>query len=563
MSTAGVCERMVSIAIAGVTLAFWPMGMAEGGESQPATTEPAIIPRPASLELLPGRFIVSPGTVVVVEGGQRDAQAVAETLVDLLRRTAGLNLPVQSGAPTAGSTIALKLTPDDRALGPEGYALTIEPERVTLRAVEPRGLFWGVQTLRQLLPPESAAGAGADGQQGAATGPSQGKAPAEIALPALRIVDMPRYAWRGMHLDVCRHMLPVEFVKRYIDLLALYKMNTFHWHLTEDQGWRIEIRKYPKLTEVGAWRIENGQRYGGFYTQEEIREIVAYAAARFITVVPEIEMPGHSLAALAAYPELSCTGGPFAVASRWGIFEDVYCAGNERTFEFLQDVLAEVLELFPSKYIHIGGDECPKARWKACAKCQARIKAEGLANEDELQSYFIRRISRFLESRGRRLVGWDEILEGGLAPDATVMSWRGVKGGIAAASQGHDVVMTPTSACYFNFAQTADPGERGHPDGPVITLRQVYDYEPTPAELPPDKTGHVLGAQGNLWTEYVVTPADAEYMAFPRLCALAEVTWTPKERRDWGSFSRRLADHRVRLDGLGVRYCGKEFPGRE
>jgi hexosaminidase len=351
----------------------------------------------------------------------------------------------------------------------------------------------------------------------------------------------------------------------------LHKMNRFHWHLTEDQGWRIEIKKYPRLTEVSAFRDEtiighgrnrpqqyDGQRYGGFYTQEQIKEIIDYAEKRFVTIIPEIEMPGHALAALAAYPELSCTGGPFKVGTKWGVFDDVYCAGNEQVFTFLEDVLTEVVELFPGEYIHIGGDECPKTRWKKCAKCQDRIQQEGLQDEHELQSYFIRRIEKFLLSKGKRLIGWDEILEGGLAPQATVMSWRGVDGGIAAAKQSHDVIMTPNSHLYFDYYQ-ADPVSEPLAIGGYTTLKKVYSYEPTPAELTPDEQKYILGAQANIWTEYIKTPEYVEYMAVPRMCALAEVAWTAKEKKNWHDFQRRLQTHMKRLDALNVNFSKGSF----
>jgi hexosaminidase len=363
-----------------------------------------------------------------------------------------------------------------------------------------------------------------------------------------------------MLLDCGRHFMTKDFVKRYIDLLAYHKLNVLHWHLTEDQGWRIEIKKYPKLTEIGAWRQatrddeqprDAAGRYGGFYTQDDIREIVAYAKSRFVTIVPEIEMPGHCQAALASYPELSCTGGPFQVGTEWGVYDDVYCAGNDHTFEFLQDVLTEVLDLFSSQFIHIGGDEVPKTRWKACPKCQARIKAEGLKDEAELQSYFVRRIERFLASKGRRLVGWDEILEGGLAPNATVQSWRGMGGAIAAATAGHDVVSSPTSHCYLDYPQF--PVVSTQPVT-VITLDKIYSFEPTPAELNAEQAKHILGAEGNMWTERA--PQDrVDYLVFPRLCALAEVTWSPKELRNWDDFATRMKAHYQRLDALGVRYA--------
>jgi hexosaminidase len=360
----------------------------------------------------------------------------------------------------------------------------------------------------------------------------------------------------------------VEFVKKHLDTLAFHKMNVFHWHLTEDQGWRIEIRRHPELADLGAWRTGtlvgrfsgegprefDGVRHGGFYTQEQVKDVVAYAAQRHVTVVPEIEMPGHAQAALAAHPELSCTGGPFEVSRTWGIHGDVFCAGNDAVFALIEDVIDEVVALFPGPFLHIGGDECPKARWKACPKCQARIRAEGLANEDALQSWFVRRIERMVNARGKRLVGWDEILEGGLAPNATVMSWRGVEGGIEAARLGHDVVMSPTTHCYLDYQQAEDPSTEPAAFDAYLPLEKVYSYEPVPPELSPEQGRHVLGVQGNLWTEYIATPQQAEYMLWPRACALAEAGWSPAGPRDWGAFRARLAVHLPRLDALGVRY---------
>jgi hexosaminidase len=467
---------------------------------------------------------------------------------------------------------------DETTLGDEGYAITIVQNGAILHARTAAGLSRGVQTFRQLLPiePERAVNpASASGQW---------------QIPCVRIIEVPRYPHRGMLLDCGRHFMSKEFVKRYIDLLAYHKLNVLHWHLTEDQGWRIEISKYPKLTEIGAWRTitrdsertesqdgrdgrttqatepQDGRdgrttqatrttpptgRYGGFYTQDDVREIVAYAASRYIAVIPEIEMPGHSLAALASYPELSCTGGPFEVGTQWGIYDDVYCAGNERTFEFLEDVLSEVIELFPSRFIHIGGDECPKERWKKCAKCQARIKSEGLNDEHELQSYFIRRIEKFLNGKGRRLIGWDEILEGGLAPNATVQSWRGMDGAIAAATSGHDVISSPTSHCYLDYAQGRNPGEPTNMG--FLPLSRVYEFEPTPPQLTEEQVRHVLGLEGNMWTEHAPPPL-VDRQVFPRLCAIAEIGWSPKERRDWDDFQRRMKVHHKRLDALGVMY---------
>ncbi len=509
--------------------------------------DPTVVPAPVLVESAAGSFSVTVGTTLLVEPGHR---GVRETALYLAGRLEEHGLPrpfiVEARGPdmTHG---AILLTTNGAAatLGEEGYELEITPRGVRLRALTAHGLFHGVQTIRQLLPAEGPLEAeAADGEDSLVVRMGQ-------RLPCLRIVDQPRYRWRGMLLDCCRHFMEPEFVKRCIDLLAYHKMNVLHWHLTEDQGWRIEIEKYPRLTAVGAWRGKGEERYGGFYTREQIRDIVEYARSRHVTVVPEIEMPGHALAALAAYPELSCTGGPFEVGTRWGVYEDVYCAGNDEVFRFLEDVLGECLELFPSEYIHIGGDECPKERWRHCPKCQARIKAEGLADEDQLQSWFIRRIEAFLNSKGRRLIGWDEILEGGLAPNATVQSWRGMEGAVAAATAGHDVISSPITHCYFDYPQLADPGMPRWMG--VIDCRRTYGFEPTPAELTSEEARHVLGAEGNVWTERIPQER-VEQMLFPRLAALAEVTWSPAHRRDWDDFSRRLKTHFTRLDAMGVDY---------
>lgn len=389
----------------------------------------------------------------------------------------------------------------------------------------------------------------------------------------MTIEDSPRYQWRGMHLDVCRHFFTKAEVEKYIDYLALYKFNVFHWHLCDDQGWRIEIKKYPKLTEVGSIRKQtmigkpskdqkfDGKPYGGFYTQEDIKEIVAYATARHITVVPEIEMPGHALAALAAYPQYSCNGKLLEVGTTWGVFDDVYCAGNDSTFAFLQDVLSEVCELFPGKYIHIGGDECPKERWKTCPKCQKRIKDEKLKDERELQSYFIQRMEKFVNSKGKQIIGWDEILEGGLAPNASVMSWRGTQGGIDAAKQHHYVVMTPGKPCYFDHYQSRDKLKEPIAIGGFNPLDSVYKYEPMPKQLDPQEQQYILGAQGNVWTEYITTFKQVEYMAVPRMCALSEVLWTDPKNKNYKDFVARLKLHSVMLDKMGVNYA-KHFKSK-
>ena len=509
-----------------------------------------IVPRPAKLTPGEGGFSIGPSThVVLAPEAPADVRQAVDRWAERIRRAGGPPLPVVAPGPAEDTDAIIVRLDADAGVGAEVYVLDVSPRRVRLSAPAFAGIAHGLETLRQLLPPDierASAGTGT------------------LVIPAVTIDDAPRFRYRGMHLDVGRHFFPVDFIKRYIDLLALYKFNTFHWHLTEDQGWRIEIRKYPRLTSVGAWRREtvvdknfdpyigDGQRYGGFYTQDEVRDVVAYAAERAITVIPEIEMPGHSLAALASYPELACTPGPFEAGTSWGVFEDIYCP-SERTFAFLQDVLTEVMELFPSRYVHIGGDEAPKRRWRESALAQEVIRREGLADEAELQSWFIRRIERFLAGHGRRLIGWDEILEGGLAPDATVMSWRGMEGGIAAARQGHDVIMTPTSHVYLDYYQ----GPRATEPlaiGGFTPLDKVYAFEPVPPELTLDEARHVLGAQGNVWTEYMKTTDHVEYMVLPRMLALAEVVWSPAAARDWERFHAGLPAELRRLDVLGVNY---------
>lgn len=516
------------------------------------SSNPYILPLPKSLVADSGRFVIGRETGIIV--GQHDLEQEGAFLQAALTPLLGaapsiLHEDRTPGAadPQAVPGTILLLLKSGTALGPEAYELAIGHDHMTLTAATPAGIFYGIQTIIQLLPTVSSVGSSAP----------------QVALPCLSIADEPRFAWRGMHLDVCRHFFGVDFVKTYIDLLARYKMNRFHWHLTDDQGWRIEIKKYPKLTGKGAWRngsqhgpysqrTYDSTRYGGFYTQEQIRDVVAYAMARHVTVVPEIEMPGHALAALAAYPELSCTGGPFAVQKGWGVFDEVFCPKDE-TFTFLQDVLTEVMDLFPGDYIHIGGDECPKTRWKACAHCQALMKKEGLKGENELQSYFIRRIDKFVNSEGRKVIGWDEILEGGLAPNAAVMSWRGIEGGTAAAQQKHNVVMSPGSHCYLDHYQ-GDPAHEPLAIGGFTTVQKTYSYEPVPEALTGEEAKYIMGAQGNVWTEYITTPEHVEYMALPRMIALAEVLWSPKEKRDEGSFIRRLESEFPKLDALHVNY---------
>lgn len=506
-----------------------------------------IIPQPVKVEPVEGSFTLQARTGLV---GPEKAMPVMQYLRQVLAPATGFTLPLGTQAQPDTSSIVFSLTSELASeLGGEGYRLTVSPKTMLIEAAEPAGLFYACQTIRQLLPEAI----------------YQTRQIRDVAwtVPCLRITDMPRFSWRGMHLDVCRHFMPKEFVKKYIDLLALHKMNVFHWHLTEDQGWRIEIKKYPKLTEVGAWRKEtvvrksnprafDGTPHGGFYTQDDVREIVAYAARQFVTVVPEIELPGHAQAAIAAYPELGTTGKPVEVLTYWGGCEEIFNV-EDSTIQFLQNVLVEVLDLFPSTFIHIGGDEVNKRPWRQDPRAQARIAALHLRNEDGLQSWFIKQMDTFLAARGRRLLGWDEILEGGVAPGATVMSWRGEEGGIAAANAGHDVVMAPNTYTYFDYSQ-ADPNTEPPAGGCFLTLERVYAYEPIPAGIAADKAKHILGAQGQVWTEYIPTFEVAEYMAFPRACALSEVLWSRAESKNFDAFKTRLSAHLKRLDVLNVHY---------
>jgi hexosaminidase len=535
-------------------IALLVSGCGSGSQNSPEKTI-AIIPAPVSITALKGSFVFTDKSRIILSTLNNETRLAADYLALLVKNPTGLVLPVEEGIKPARNSVFMTL--DTAVKNDEGYLLTVTEKKIIIKAKSAVGLFYAVQTIRQLLPPEVEKQAVVEG--------------IKLSVPACEIKDAPRFVYRGMHLDVCRHMFPVTYIKRYIDMIALHKMNTFHWHLTDDQGWRIEIKKYPKLTETGAFRKEtivghagkppfvyDGKPYGGFYTQNEVREIVAYAASKFVTVIPEIEMPGHALAALASYPELSCTGGPFETGTKWGIVDDVYCAGKEGTFSFLEDVLTEVIDLFPGKYIHIGGDECPKARWEKCPFCQKRIKDEGLKNEQELQSYFIQRIEKFLISKGRKIIGWDEILEGGLAPEATVMSWRGTSGGIAAAKEKHDVIMTPSKYVYLDYYQCEPEGEPLAIGG-YLPLERVYSFNPMPSELTVDEQKYILGVQGNVWTEYIPTPEQMEYMAYPRMFAIAEAGWSPERLKDFEEFLSRLDILKKRYDAIGINYFKGEY----
>ncbi|WP_282013725.1 beta-N-acetylhexosaminidase [Marinifilum flexuosum] len=532
-----------------------------------------IIPKPIDIQVKNGRFIIDQNTKVTAD---KDLEVEAQYLAEILSLSTGKEIQF-TDKNTKGN---INLIIDSSLESDEAYILSVDYNKVKISGKTAKGIFYGIQSLRQLIQKKALC-----------------ESESEIAsIPATLITDAPRYAYRGMHLDVARHFFSVDFIKRYIDILAMHKMNSFHWHLTEDQGWRIEIKKYPKLTEVGALRngtivgnypgSENDNlKYGGYYTQEEVKEVIAYAAKNHITVIPEIELPGHSSAAIAAYPFLSCfpkensivpkgmisegskkaqrNGKPKIVQESWGVYDDVYCAGKEETFEVLENILSEVIELFPSKYIHIGGDECPKGNWKRCPLCQKRKKEHGLKDEHELQSYFIQRIEKFVNSKGKNIIGWDEILEGGLAPNATVMSWRGNKGGIEAANAEHNVIMSPNSHCYFDHYQAKDRTNEPIAIGGFLPVEKVYSFDPTPDELEASKHKYILGGQANLWTEYIGTEEYAEYMLLPRLTALSESLWSQKKMKNWDDFKVRLSTFRKKYDELGLNYAKHVFKNEE
>ncbi|WP_293666193.1 glycoside hydrolase family 20 protein [uncultured Parabacteroides sp.] len=519
-------------------------------DGQKAQGDYAVIPLPQEVAIQGSApFLLKPSTPITYQEGDAEMEQTARFLASYIKDATGYEPKVTTG--DTGKGIHLSIASDIR--NKEGYRLLVSENGVEIAGASNAGIFYGVQTLRKSIP------AVADGMQ--------------VELPAVSINDYPRFPYRGMHLDVSRHFFPTDSVKKFIDILALHNMNRFHWHLTDDQGWRIEIKKYPELTQIGSKRKEtvigrnsgkyDGQPYDGFYTQDEIRDVIAYAKERFITIIPEIDLPGHQLAALATYPELGCTGGPYEVWTQWGVSDDVICAGNEKSMQFLEDVLAEVIDLFPSEYIHIGGDECPKVRWQKCPKCQARIKAEGIKGdskhsaEEYLQSYVISRMEKFVESKGRHIIGWDEILEGGLAPNATVMSWRGVGGGIEAAKQQHNVIMTPNSYLYFDYYQSTDTEHDPLAIGGYLPLERVYSFEPTDG-IPEEYQKYVIGAQANLWTEYIPTFSQVEYMIMPRMDALAEVQWT-NAPKDYKAFLPRLVRMTKLYDRLGYNYAKHIF----
>lgn len=517
-----------------------------------------LIPYPNHLTPRSGSFAVAGAAFAADEKMDEPTRAIVADFAARMAEVAGTQAEVAYSATPEEGGFCFRV---DETLPAEHYALEVTQAGATLRASSLPGFIYGIQTLKQLLPAAVYGGEAA---------PSD-----KWEIPCVSIEDAPRFGYRGLHLDVARHFFDTKQVEKVIDMMVVHKLNTLHWHLTEDQGWRIEIKRYPKLTEFGSkrkgtmiekqWGSCDNVPYGGYYTQDEIREVVAYAAARGITVVPEIDLPGHMLAALACYPELGCTGGPYEVETGWGVFEDVLCPGKEKTFEFLENVLTEVMELFPSEYIHIGGDECPKTRWEKCPACQARIKALGLKDDDRhsaehyLQSYVTARIEKFLNEHGRRIIGWDEILEGELAPNATVMSWRGTEGGIYAAKMGHDAIMTPTTYCYLDYCQASDPENEPLNIGGYVPVEKLYSYEPVPDSLVNDYGKYIIGVQANLWTEYIPTNEQLEYMLLPRVAALSEVQWCDRGTREWPRFAQALPHMLQIYDRMGLNYATTVF----
>lgn len=506
-----------------------------------------VIPAPRHISELSGEFLLKDGVKVMYPKGNAKMRNNADFLAEYVKELTGIQLKTVAGRQSAG---IINLVLDSKIKNKEGYVLTVTSKSVTISGQTPAGVFYGIQTLRKSLP---------------------ASAQKKVILPAVKVTDEPRYGYRGMMLDCARHYFPVSFVKRYIDILALHNINTFHWHITDDQGWRFEVKRYPKLAEIGSKRDEtvighnsgkyDGIPYGGCYSQEDCKDIVAYAAKRYINVMPEIDMPGHMMGALAAYPELGCTGGPYKVWTQWGISDEVLCVGNPKTVEFIKNVLAELIEVFPSKMIHVGGDECPKVRWKTCPKCQAKAAELGIvaskehSTEEQLQSYFIKEAEKFLNAHGRKMIGWDETLEGGLAPNAAIMSWRGMNGGIEAAKQHHDVVMTPTGFCYFDYYQSKDRSQEPQAIGGYLPISKVYSLEMNATTLTPDEQQYIKGVQANLWTEYIPDGKQVEYMVLPRMDAISEVQWVPAEQKNYSGFLKRAPRMLSIYDRLGYNYA--------
>ncbi len=511
-----------------------------------------VVPQPRQVVNQKGAPLYLSDLVAITCEGGEDMRRNASFLAEYVKTAIGKTLPVTEGK-VKGAVVALKL--DKKMAGEETYRIAVSQKGIVISGASPKGVFQGVQTLRKAMPVD---------------------AKGDVVAPAVVVDDNPRFSYRGMHLDVSRHFFGVDFVKQYIDMLALHHINVFHFHITDDQGWRVEIKKYPKLTEVGAWRrrtvvgrntgLYEYKTYGGYYTQEQVRDIVEYARERYITVIPEIDMPGHMEAALASYPELGCTKGPYEVEPNWGVFDDILCAGRDGTFDFVEGVLDEIIQLFPSEYIHIGGDEAPRTRWKACPDCQQRIRQEGLRDvdgktaEDRLQGYFMKRVEKYLNSKGRKAIGWDELLDCDVNPSTTIMSWRGVEGGQVASQKGHDVIMVPTAWFYFDYYQVSeDEWHKPLLIGGYVPLEKVYSFEPAPETLTAEQKSHVIGLQANLWTEYVYAEELAQYQVLPRMGALSEVQWVLPEKKDYAKYKERQARLNRLYDTMGWKYCKAEF----
>ena len=541
--------KRISFNLMGVLCILFSTCFYACSEKRTLNSDYEIIPKPLDVNCKgDASFLLKDGVAVIYPENNRKMQDNAEFLVDYVERQTGVKLTSHAGMPVDGAICLTLDLSDDNA---EAYKLIVNDKRVCISGASEAGVFYGIQTLRKSLPVAQ---------------------DINVNLSAVEIYDKPRFAYRGAMLDVARHFYTVDEVKTFIDMLALHNINRFHWHLTDDQGWRIEIKKYPKLmsvaserkeTVVGRWYsgIYDGKPYGGYYTQDELRDVIDYAAKRHITIIPEVDLPGHMQAALTAYPELGCTGGPYEVRTIWGVSQDVLCVGNDFTLQFVKDVLSEVADIFPSEYIHIGGDECPKVRWEKCPKCQERIKSLGLKSdakhtkEQRLQSYMIQEAAKYLKEKGKRIIGWTEILEGGLVPDATLMSWIGESGGIEAAHQHHDVIMTPNTYLYFDYYQSKKVEDEPLAIGGYLPIEKTYNYEPMPKELTEEEQQYIKGVQANLWTEYIPIFSQVQYMVLPRLGAAAEVQWTDPSKKDYKDFLRRVPHLVAVYDCYGWNYA--------
>lgn len=509
---------------------------------------PGIIPVPESYKMKKGEFVFNPKTSIILHPDNEAMRNAVSLFRELFVSTTGYNLEIKTGKITQN---AIACFIDSKVQGDETYFLDIATNRIEIKASTPTGIFYALQSIRQLLPPEISGDKKVSG--------------VKWSVPCLAVKDAPAFAYRGMMLDVSRHFMPKEFVMRFIDMLAFHKLNTFHWHLTDDQGWRIQIEQYPKLTEIGAfrrmeidghknapdwkWKMDD---HGGFYTKDDIREVIAYAGKRHVNIIPEIELPGHALAALSAYPELSCSGGPFEVVGRWGVFHDIYCT-KEETMVFLENVLTEVADLFPGEYIHLGGDEAPKTRWKRCKACQDRMKTEGILDETQLQAYVTARMEKYLKTKGKKVICWDDAVEADVSKTITVMSWRSEEGGIAGAKRGNPVIMTPHKSVYFDYYQ-GDRNTEPLTIGGYLPLEKVYAYNPIPQALSAEEAKLVKGTQANVWTEYMPNEKHVEYMVFPRIAALAEVSWSPQQNKNYDDFISRLKILMKHYDALNINY---------